>query len=100
MGMTKVASRRTGKTFTASGSGGALTVDSGKPVTVYGITLQAVTANIFTIADGAGTAIFTYSVAANTSDSVEICWKADVGISIQSGQADGSACVFHDNPGT
>lgn len=99
MGMVKVASRVTAKTFTASGSGGALAVASGEPVTIYGITLRAVTANIFTIANGAGTAIFTYSVAANTSDNIFICWKADAGISVQSGQNDGSAAVFHDSPG-
>ena len=99
MGMSKVASRLTSKTFTATGSAGALTVASGLPVTVYGIAFQAVTANVFTVANGAGTALFTFSVAANSSNSLEVTWKADAGITIQSGQTDGSAVVFHESPG-
>ena len=99
MGMNKVASRLSAKTFTATGSAGALSVASGLPVTVYCIALRAVTANVFTIADGAGNALFTYSVAANSGDNISVVWKADAGISIQSGQTDGSATVFHDSPG-
>ena len=99
MGMTKIASRVSPKTFSASGSGGALTVASGEPVTVYGIVLKSVSASTFTIAKGAGTAIFDYYLAATASDTIFICWKADAGISVQSSSGDGSCAVFHDNPG-
>ncbi len=97
MGMNKCASRLSAKTFTAGDL--TLTVASGEPVTVYGITLRAVTANVFTIQNGTSGALFTYSVAVNSSDTIFICWKADAGIEILSAQNDGSAAVFHDSPG-
>ena len=100
MGMMECASRLTHKTFTASGSAGALTVAGGEPVKVVGIVFKAVTAAVFTVTDASDNALWTYAVAANSGDSVEIPWVADIGIKIQTNQTDGAATVFHQSPGS
>ena len=102
MGMTKVASRTTTKSFTVSGVDGALTVASGSPVTVYGCSLYSGTANtIFTITDAADVTLDVIGVLADSTISMEVCWKADAGIKIQidAGSGAPNATVYHDSPG-
>lgn len=98
MSMTSTASRRAYQAFATGAQ--TLTVAAGEPVKVHGIAFQAVTAAIYTITDGSDNTEFKYSVAANTSDCIGVCWMADAGIKVVSNKTDGSACVFHDNPGT
>ncbi len=95
----QLASRHTGQTFTATGVPGALTVASGEPVTVHGITFTSETIAVFTITDAADVQLFTIELAADSSFNHEISWKADAGIKVQSNQTDGNVIVFHDGPG-
>ena len=99
MGISNFASRNSHKVFTATGSGGALTVASGEPVQVVGIEFTAVTAAIFTVTDGSDTTLFLVAVAAGTSHNLQSCWHADAGIKVQNNQTDGSVVVFHNSPG-
>ncbi len=102
MGMNSVASRNSTKTLTATGASGALTVASGEPVTVYGISLYAGTGNaIFTITDGSDTTLSVVGVLSNSSISVEVCWKADAGIKVQINAVSGApnVTVYHESPG-
>lgn len=102
MSMNKVASRSTFKQLTVQGTGGQLTVAGGEPVTVYGITLYAGTADaVFTVTDADNSQLFVYSVIADTSASIEVCWKADNGINVQVDGVVGTprVTVFHNNPG-
>jgi len=104
MGMANKASRNSTKSYGAgaTGASGALTVASGAPVTVYGITLYAGTTKaVFTITDAADVTLAVIGVPAAITNSIEVCWKADAGIKIQIGSVNGSpnATVFHDSPG-
>ena len=99
MGIAKFASRTSQKTFTASGAAGELRVANGDNVQVCGILFTAVSAAVFTVTNDGTTVKFLVGVAANTSLEVSISWLADDGIRIQSDQADGSVCVFHNSPG-
>jgi len=96
---TKFASRTSQATFTASGSGGEMTVASGNAVQVCGILFTAVTAAIFTVTNDGTTVKFLVNVAANTSRQVSIPFLADDGLRIQTDQTDGSVVVFHNSPG-
>jgi len=100
--MSNTAPRRTSQTFTATGSGGALTVASGEPVTVFGMALYAGTAAaVFTITDASDNTEFVIGVAANETYETSTKWKADAGIKVQISAVAGSphACVFHESPG-
>jgi hypothetical protein len=99
MGMTKIASRNSSKTFAAGDL--TLTVASGAPVTVYGIWLSNVDdsdEHLFTIADAEGTTIQAVEVLADTTIELSVCWKADAGIQVTGVAGDG-VTVFHDSPG-
>ncbi len=103
MGMSKIASRTTFKVFTATGTGGQLTVASGAPVTIYGYSVYAGTSDaVFTITNADNDQVSIYAVKADESASIQICWKADNGFSIQTDSFAGgtSATVYHDSPGT
>jgi hypothetical protein len=96
---TKFASRRSHKVFTATGSGGALTVASGSPVQVCGIAFTSVTTSIFTVTDADDTTLFIVAATAGTTRQVSVPWLADNGIKVQNSQTDGSVVVFHNSPG-
>jgi len=100
MGMAKVASRNSSKTFGAGDL--TLTVAGGAPVTVYGIWLSNVAdsdEHLFTIKDGAGNTIQAVEVLADSTIELSVCWKADAGIAVTGVSGDG-VTVFHDSPGT
>ena len=101
MALRQHASRHTSKLFTASGSGGALTVANGDNVQVNGITFATTTANatVFTVTDASDNVLFIINVASVGTFSHEVCWLADAGIKVQSDRNDGRVVVFHNSPG-
>jgi hypothetical protein len=101
MSMTRVASRRAYKAFSATGSGGALTVASGEPVQVNGILLTSgAAATVFTLTDAEDNVLGKASIGiAKESTTIDVCWIADTGLKIQCDKTDAYATVFHCSPG-
>lgn len=78
-----------------------LTVQSGNPVYIYGIHLfnPSGSAVVFTVANGAGTTLWTVDVATLGHESIEVPFLADAGLKITSSATGTYAVVMHTNEG-
>ena len=101
MAISSVASQRSYKAITASGSAGALTVLGGATTSVCGILVLNTTADtIWTVYDADDTVLFTFQHAvAKTSHTCDVKWMADNGIKVGNDKGTGAVTVFHNGPG-